>query len=56
MFNHNIVARELGLKEQTDITSQGEKIQNVAPPQTINIHPVVVAGAPPISEDNETEA
>lgn len=27
-----------------------------APPQTVNIHPVVVAGAPPISTDDESDA
>jgi len=28
-FNANIIARDLGLKEQTDITTQGEKISPV---------------------------
>ena len=28
-FNDNIIARDLGLKEQTDITTQGEKIAPV---------------------------
>lgn len=34
-FNANIIARKLGLSEQTDITSGGEKIQST--PSAINV-------------------
>jgi hypothetical protein len=29
LFNHSIIARDLGLKEQSDVTSGGEKINQV---------------------------
>lgn len=55
VFNHNIVARELGLIERSDLTTGGDKLPMATTPQVINIHPVVVAGAPPIAEDNEND-
>ena len=53
VYNANIVARELGLKEHTDLTTKGEKL-----PQSpiINIHPVALADAPPIAESEDDNA
>jgi hypothetical protein len=40
-FNANIIARKLGLKEQTDITTQGEKI---APVITVMVDGQIIDG------------
>ncbi len=44
-FNANIIARTLGLKEQTDVTTDGEKI-TATPPITVTI-------VKPIEEDEQ---